>query len=27
MESFFEGWFPEGAKMEEVTTRRAPAAP
>jgi len=22
MRSFFEGWFPEGAKMEEVTTRR-----
>ena len=27
MKSFFEGWFPEGAKMEEVTTRRTPAAP
>jgi hypothetical protein len=26
MKPFLEGWFPEGAKMEELTTRRAPLA-
>ncbi len=27
MKEFFESWFPEGAKMEEVTTRRAKHSP